>query len=173
MVGEVQGRLVVVDGEDGGAAVEGDDGGKTDAAAELDGPDAREVAGGQVARERHRARPEVSPVREAFVALELPLVDQGVGGTWVRDAVGSIADDDPGLGQCRAPVEVPAEVVEGLPQPTRAVLRVPRSAFTRSARVSRSDSASSAIEYCPKTPSRALRASSHTLLVTHNGASEM
>ncbi len=91
---EVEGCLVVVGRENLCAAREGGDGGEPDAAAELDGAPAGKVLLRQKARQGDRARPELGPVREPLVALEISLVYEGVGRGGVQDAVGSVPDLD-------------------------------------------------------------------------------
>jgi hypothetical protein len=76
--GEVEGCLVVVGRENLRSASECDDGGEPDAAAELDAALAGQVFARKVARQGDRARPELGPVREPLVTLEVLLVQQGV-----------------------------------------------------------------------------------------------
>ena len=83
MEGEVEGSLVVVGSENISPASEGDDGGKPDAAAELDGAPVGQVFARDVARQGDSARPELGPVREPLVALEVLLVQEGVRRGWV------------------------------------------------------------------------------------------
>jgi hypothetical protein len=79
VAGKVQGRLVVVGGEDAGAAGEGYEGREPDTDAELGGPSALQVLFREPPGECPGARPDLGPVREAFVPVELPFVDQVVG----------------------------------------------------------------------------------------------
>jgi hypothetical protein len=79
VAGKVQGRLVVVGGEDARAAVEGYEGREPDTDAELGSPSAPQVLFREPPGECPGARPDVGPVREAFVPVELPFVDQVVG----------------------------------------------------------------------------------------------
>jgi hypothetical protein len=75
---EVEGGFVVVCRENLRAVREGDDGGEPDAAAELDGAPAGKVFAREVPRQGDRARPELGPVREPLVTLEISLVYEGV-----------------------------------------------------------------------------------------------
>jgi hypothetical protein len=94
---EVQGRLVVVRRENSRAAREGDDAGKPDPASELDGSLAREVLAREVLRQGDRARPELGPVREPLVVLEIIFVYEGVGRGGMEDAVSLFPDLDRGF----------------------------------------------------------------------------
>jgi hypothetical protein len=96
----------VVGREDLRAAREGDDAGKPDAAAELDDAPASEVFLRQVPRQGDRARPELGPVREPLVALEVLLVYEGVRRGGMHDPVGSIPDLDDGFDEPGAATEV-------------------------------------------------------------------
>jgi hypothetical protein len=109
--GEIEGRLVVVRRDNLGATREGDDAREPDTAAELDGAHTREVFLRQVPRNGDRARPELGPVREPFVALEVRLIQEGVGREGVEDTVCSVPDLDSGLEQPGAAAEVRSEVV--------------------------------------------------------------
>jgi hypothetical protein len=79
---------------------------QTEAATQLYDALAGEVPAGQVARQGYGARPQVGPVWQAFVAFEVRLVYEGVGGGGVGDAVGAFADRYGGLGEARAAFEV-------------------------------------------------------------------
>jgi hypothetical protein len=109
--GEVEGGLVVVRRENSGAADEGDDGREPDAATELDGALAGQIFLHQVPRQADRARPELGPVRELFVALEVLLVQEGVRRGGVEDAVGSVSDIGEGFEQPGTAAEVRSEFV--------------------------------------------------------------
>ena len=104
--GEVEGGPVVVGRENLCAASEGRDGGEPDAAAELDGAPAGKVLLRQKSRQGDRARPELGPVREPLVALEISFVYERVGRGGVQDAVGSVPDLDDGLEEPGAAAEV-------------------------------------------------------------------
>jgi hypothetical protein len=52
----------------------------------------------EVARQGDGARPQLRPVREPLVAVEVVLVDQGVGGGGVRYAVALVPDPYDGFG---------------------------------------------------------------------------
>ncbi len=95
--GEVEGGLVMVRGEYGGAPGERDDGGQPDAAPKLDSSRPIKVAFREVARQGDGARPELRPVGEPFVAVEVVLVDQVVRRDGVRDLVSCVADLDGSL----------------------------------------------------------------------------
>ena len=136
--GEVEGCLVVVDSENLSPASEGDDGGEPDAAAELDGALAGQLYAREVACQGDSARPELGPVREPLVALEVLLIKEGVGRGGMQDAVGSAPGLDERFGQPRAAAEVGAKLV------WRAVYR-PTEAASRAARPSRSAAASLAM----------------------------
>jgi len=103
---EVEGGFVVVGREDFRATREGGDGGEPDAAAELDGAPAGQVFAREEAGQGDRARPQLGPVREPLVALEISLVYEGVGRGGVQDAVGSIPDLDDGFEEPGAAAEV-------------------------------------------------------------------
>jgi hypothetical protein len=103
---EVEGGFVVVGRENFCAPREGGDGGEPDAAAQLDGAPAGQVFAREGAGEGDRARPELGPVREPLVALEISLVYEGVGRGGVQDAVGSITYLDDGLEESGAAAEV-------------------------------------------------------------------
>ena len=103
---EVEGCFVVVGRENPCATPEGCDGGEPYAAAELDGAPAGKVLLRQIPRQGDRARPELGPVREPLVALEISLVYEGLGRGGVQDAVGSVTDLDDGLEEPGAPAEV-------------------------------------------------------------------
>ncbi len=103
---EVEGGFVVVGRENSCAAREGDDGGEPDAAAELDGAPAGQVFAREDAGQGDRARPELGPVREPLVALEISLVYEGVGRGGVQDAVGFVYDLDDGFEEPGAAAEV-------------------------------------------------------------------
>ena len=93
------------------AAGAGDDAREPDTAAELDGALASKVFARQVPRQGDRARPELGPVRELFVALEVLLVQEGVRRGGVEDAVGSAPDLDEEFEQPGAATEVRSEFV--------------------------------------------------------------
>ena len=109
--GEVEGGLVVVGRENLRAAGAGDDAREPDTAAELDGALASKVFARQVPRQGDRARPELGPVRELFVALEVLLVQEGVRRGGVEDAVGPAPDPDEEFEQPGAATEVRSEFV--------------------------------------------------------------
>ncbi len=109
--GEIEGGLVVVRRENFCAASEGDDGREPDAAAELDGAPAGQVFLRQVPRQADSARPELGPVREPLVALEVLLVQEGVRRGGMKDAVGSATDLDYGFEQLGAAAEERSEFV--------------------------------------------------------------
>jgi hypothetical protein len=88
--GEIEGGLVVVGGEDVGATVHRRDGRKPDAAPELDGVAACEVLAGEETGQGRGARPQLGPVGEPVVTVELPLVYQGVGDGRVGEAVAPV-----------------------------------------------------------------------------------
>src|SRR5918997_766666 len=111
--GEVQGGLVVVGRKDSGAACQGHDSGQPDAAAELDGARSGEVPSVEVARQGDGARPQLRPVREPLVAVEVALVDQGVRGGGMRYAVATVPDTYDGFGQGGKAVEVRLESIQG------------------------------------------------------------
>lgn len=106
VAGEVEGGLVVVGSHDLRAAGEGDDGRQADPATELDGANPCEVFSCEVAGQRRGARPEVGPVGEALVALEVGLVQQGFGGPRMYEVVRPVSYFDSGFGQARAAFEV-------------------------------------------------------------------
>jgi hypothetical protein len=93
------------------AAVAGDDAREPDTAAELDGALASKVFARQVPRQGDRARPELGPVRELFVALEVLLVQEGVRRGGVEDAVVPAPDLDEEFEQPGAATEVRSEFV--------------------------------------------------------------
>jgi hypothetical protein len=104
---EVEGGPVIVRRPSLRAAREGDDGGEPDAAAELDGTPAGQVFAREVTRQGDRARPELGPVREPLVALEISLVYEGVGRGGMQDAVtGSVTDLDDRFEESCAAAEV-------------------------------------------------------------------
>jgi hypothetical protein len=109
--GESKGGLVVVRRENLSAACEGDDGREADAAAELDGVLAGQVFSRQVPCQGDRARPELSPVREPLVALEVFLVQEGVRRGGMENAVGPVPDRDEGFEQLGAAAEVRSEFI--------------------------------------------------------------
>src|SRR5918995_2233882 len=104
--GEVEGCRVVVGREDPRPAGEGYDRRKPHAATELDGAFSRQLLPRERAGQGHRARPELGPVREPFVVLEVLLVEQVVDGGGVRNAVGSAAHLDAGLRKAGAATQV-------------------------------------------------------------------
>jgi hypothetical protein len=93
------------------AAGEGRDGGQPDAAAEFDGAPADQVFPRKVPRQGYRARPELGPVREPLVALEIFLVYQGLRRGGVQDAVGLLSDLDYGLRERCAAAQMRPESV--------------------------------------------------------------
>jgi hypothetical protein len=103
---EVEGGFVVVGREYSCAACEGGDGGEPDAAAELDGAPAGQVFARERAGQGDRARPELGPVREPLVALEISLFYEGVGRGGAQDAVGSIPVPNDGFEDPGAAAEV-------------------------------------------------------------------
>jgi hypothetical protein len=103
---EVEGGFVVVSRENFCATREGGEGGEPDAAAELDGAPAGQVSARERAGQGDRARPEVGPVGEPLVALEISLVYEGVGRGGVQDAVGFVYDLDDGFEEPGAAAEV-------------------------------------------------------------------
>ena len=105
---EVEGGIVVVRREYMRPAREGDDAGKPDAASELDGSPAGEVLAREAPRQGDRARPELGPVREPLVPLEILLVYEGVGRGGMEDAVSIFPDLDGGF-------EEPGTAAEVLP----------------------------------------------------------
>ena len=133
--GEVQGGLVVIGSEDLRAAREGGNGGEPDAAAELDGTPAGQVFAREISRQGDRARPELGPVREPLVALEISLVYEGLGRGGVQDAVAFISDLYDGF-------EEPGATAEMCPEPFRGIFYRPTEAAARAARLSRSAAAS-------------------------------
>jgi hypothetical protein len=133
--GKIEGGLVVVGRETFGAASEGDDGREPDTTAELDGTLAGQVFVRQILRQGDSARPELCPVRQPFVTLEVPLVQEGVRRGGVEDGVGPFSDLDEGFEQRGAAVEVCPEFVQ------RITYR-PTEAASRAARPSRSAAAS-------------------------------
>jgi hypothetical protein len=132
---EVQGCFVVIGSEDLRAAREGCDGRESDAAAELDGTPAGQILAREVSRQGDRARPELGPVREPLVALEISIVYEGVGGGGVQDAVTFISDLYDGLGEPCAAAEMCLELFRG-------IFYRPTEAAARAARLSRSAAAS-------------------------------
>ncbi len=104
----VEGCFVVVRRENLRPARQGYDAGKPDAASELDGSPAREVLAREVPREGDRARPELGPVRETLVPLEVLLVYEGVGRGGMENAVSLFPDLDGGF-------EEPGTAAEVLP----------------------------------------------------------
>ncbi len=136
--GEIEGGLVVVGRESFCAASEGDGGREPETAAELDGTLAGQVFPRQVARQGDSARPELCPVRQPFVTLEVLLVQEGVRRGGVEDTVGAFSDLDEGFEQRGAAVEVRLEFAQ------RIIYR-PTEAASRAARPSRSAAASSAM----------------------------
>jgi hypothetical protein len=135
---EVEGGFVMIRREDSGAASEGDGGREPDAAAELEHASAGQVSLCQVPRQGDRARPELGPVREPLVAVEVFVVDQGVRRSGMQDAVGPVSDLDDGFGQPGPAAEVRPELVQG-------IIYRPTEAASRAARPSRSAAASWAI----------------------------
>jgi hypothetical protein len=133
--GEVEGGFVVVRCENLSAACEGGDGGEPDAAAELDGAPAGEVLPREVARQDDRARPELGPVREPLVALEISLVYEGVSRCWMQDAVAFAPDLYNGLEEPGAAAKMTLEFFRG-------TFYRPTEAASRAARLSRSAAAS-------------------------------
>ena len=103
---EVEGGFVVVRGENLRAAREGDEAGKPDAASELDGSPAGEVLAREVPRQGDRARPELCPVREPLVSLEIFFVYEGVSRGGMEDAVGLVPYLDGGFEEPGAAAEV-------------------------------------------------------------------
>ena len=103
---EVEGGFVVVGRENFCAAREGGDGGEPDAAAELDGAPAGQVSARERAGQGDRARPELGPVGEPLVALEISLVYEGVGRGGVQYAVGFVYDLNDGFEEPGAAAEV-------------------------------------------------------------------
>ena len=106
---EVQGCLVVVCGENGGAAGEGGYGRQPDAAPELDGTGSGKVPFVEVARQGDGARPQLGPIGEPLVAVEVVLVDQGVRGGGVRYAEAFVPDGYGGFGKGGEAAQVRAE----------------------------------------------------------------
>ena len=103
---EVEGGFVVVGRDNFCATREGCDGGEPEAAAELEGAPAAQVFARERAGQGDRARPELGPVGEPLVALEISLVYEGVGRGGVQDAVGFVRDLDDGLEEPGAAAEV-------------------------------------------------------------------
>jgi hypothetical protein len=128
--GEIEGGLVVVGRENFCAASEGDDGREPDTAAELDDTLAGKVFPRQVARQGDSARPELCPVRQPFVTLEVLLVQEGVRRGGMEYTVGPFSDLDEGFEQCGATVEVCPEFVQ------RIIYRPTEAAASRSAAAS-------------------------------------
>src|SRR5215207_1118535 len=81
---EVEGGTVVVGCEDFRAAVQRHYCGEPDTAPELDGAFAAQVLVREIARKGDRARPELGPVRESLLVLEVFLVEQVVDGGGMR-----------------------------------------------------------------------------------------
>lgn len=137
--GEIQRARIVVGG-DGfvSSAFERGDARESDAAPEFDGSLSVEAHLRDVFRQRERARPQVGPVRDALVFLELLLVEEGVGGGGVGYVIKFPSGLDDGLGELCAAPEVREEFVEvrGY-QPTGVAVswdsRVSRSSAARSA----------------------------------------
>jgi hypothetical protein len=109
--GEIERGLVVISRKDLRAAGEGDDGREPHAAAEFDGALAGQVCSPQVLRQGDRARPQLGPVRESLVALEVLLVKEGVCRGGAEDVVGAALNLDEGFEQAGAAVEVRPEFV--------------------------------------------------------------
>ncbi len=103
---EVEGGFIVVGRENSCATREGGQGGEPDAAAELDGAPAGQVSARERAGQGDRARPELGPVGEPLVALEISFVYEGVGRGGVQDAVGFVYDLDDGFEEPGAAAEV-------------------------------------------------------------------
>jgi hypothetical protein len=120
------------------AAREGDDGREPDAAAELDGTPAGQVFLCQVSRQGDRTRPELGPVRESLVTLEVLLVYEGVRRGGVQDAVGPVSNLDDGF-------EQPGPTAEVRPEPVQVIIYRSTEAASRAARPSCSAAASWAI----------------------------
>ena len=110
---EVEGGLVVVGREDFRAAVQRHDGGKPHAAPELDGAIAAQVLAREIARQGNCAGPELCPVREPLLVLEVFLVEQIIDGGGVHDLVGPAAHFDGGLGQAGSAAQVCSQPVQG------------------------------------------------------------
>ena len=103
---EVEGGFVVVGRENACTACEGGDSGEPDATAELDGAPVGQVFTREESGQGDRARPELGPVGEPLVALEISLVYEGVGRGGVQDAVGFVYDLDDGFEEPGAAAEV-------------------------------------------------------------------
>jgi len=95
--GEIEGGLVVVGGEDVGTTVHRRDGRKPDAASKLDGVTALQVLAREETGQGRGARPQLGPVGEPVVLVELPLVYKGIGDGRVGEAVALIPDFDDGF----------------------------------------------------------------------------
>ncbi len=103
---EVEGGSVVVRRENLRAAREGDDAGEPDAASELDGSPAGEVLERELPRQGDRARPELGPVREPLVTLEIFIVYEGVSRGGMQDEVSLFPGLDYGFEEPGAAAEV-------------------------------------------------------------------
>jgi hypothetical protein len=103
---EVEGCLVVVCRQHRCTAVERNESRQPDAASQLDDSCPIKVAFREVSRQGEGARPQLGPVREPFVAVEVIFVDQVVRRDGVRDAVRCVADLDGGFGQPGTSAEV-------------------------------------------------------------------
>jgi hypothetical protein len=132
--GEVEGGLVVVRREDSGAAREGGASREPDAAPELDDSSAGQVLARQILCQGDRARPQLGPVRQPLVAVEVCVVDQGVSRSGMQDPIGSVSDLDEGFGEAGSAVEVRPECVQGIVyQLTEAASRAARSSRSAAA----------------------------------------
>jgi hypothetical protein len=110
---EVEGGLVVVGREDFRAAVQRHDGWKPHAAPELDGVIAAQVLAREIARQGDCAGPELCPVREPLLMLEVFLVEQIIDGGRVHYLVGPAAHFDGGFGQACSAAQVCSQPVQG------------------------------------------------------------
>ncbi len=91
---------------------ERDDARESDSAPEFDGSLPAESHARNMSCERDGARPQVGPVRDALVPLELLLVEEGVGGGGVGYVIKFPSGLDGGLGELCAAPEMREEFVE-------------------------------------------------------------
>jgi hypothetical protein len=132
--GEVEGGLVVVRGEYRGAPGERDDGWQPYAATQLDGASTSQVASRKMSGQGEGAGPELGPVGEPFVAVEVFLVDQVVRRDGMDEAVRAVFDPDGGFGQPRAAAEMGVEPKGVRQRPAGAAWWAARSSRSAAAR---------------------------------------
>jgi hypothetical protein len=131
---EFEGAFVVVGRENSSAAREGNDGGEPDAAPELDDPSAGQILARQISGQGDRARPQLGPVGQPLVAVEVFVVDQGVRRGGMQDPIGSLSGLDEGFGETGPGAEVRPECVQRIAyQPTEAASRAARSSRSAAA----------------------------------------